>query len=332
MICIVALHLDTFIYSPNWGAAYFLFMLCGYSVMRFQWPEISRTGKLSTIFGTVVRVAIPTLLVTIAMQLWAKDFELKPMLLIANWFDPNEYQVAYYYFAEIYMQLLLVVAALLAIPKVRDWLRNWPMMTCTALIAISMFISWRVEMVWDTNYIYHRTPIWYMWTVGCGMLMASARDWQSRVVAMAIVAVAVVMHHGFTSASSYIVGGSALLLFAPEISAPSRVKTLVSEIAGSSMFMYLSHYQVKSVIIRLFHGPMPWLAFFTAIGFGIVFARGYTWAEGKVRAFAIKRRTAGAGRVAQEATAHEREIELLPLGLRPVAASELGAVSPPPSL
>lgn len=286
MICIVALHLDTFVYSQNWGAAYFLFMLCGYSVMRFQWPEISRTGNVSTIFGTIVRVAIPTFLVVVAMQLWARTFEPKPPLLISNWFDPEEYHVAYYYFAEIYMQLLLIVAALLAIPKVREWFRNRPMASSTSLMVIAIIISWQVERVWDTNYLYHRTPIWYLWTVGAGMLIASVRDLRDRVLAMAIVTAAVVEHHGFTSASAYITGGVALLLFVPEISVPSRVKTIVAEIAGSSMFMYLSHYQVKSLVIRLFHSPMPWFSLFAAIGFGIVFARAYNWADQGARTFA----------------------------------------------
>ena len=134
----------------------------------------------------------------------------------------------------------------------------------------------QVEKVWDTNYLYHRTPIWYLWTVGSGMLIASARNLQGRVLAMVVVTVAVLLHHGFTSASAYITGGVALLLFWPEISVPSRVKTIVSEIAASSMFMYLSHYQVKSVVIKLFHQPMPWLSLFVAIGFGIVSARIYT--------------------------------------------------------
>ena len=286
MICIIALHLDTFVYSKNWGAAYFLFMLCGYSVMRFQWPEISRTGNVGTIFRTIVRVAIPTFFVVIAMQLWARNFELKPPLLISNWFDPEEYHVAYYYFAEIYMQLLLVIAGLLAIPRVRQSFRDYPMMSSTTLIVLATILSWQVEKVWDTNYIYHRTPIWYLWTVGSGMLIASARDLQSRIWAMAVVFVAVVLHHGFTSATAYITGASALLLFWPEISVPARVKTIVSEIAASSMFMYLSHYQVKSLVIRLFHGPMPWLSLFVAIGFGILFARVYGWIEQKVRTYA----------------------------------------------
>ncbi|WEK06656.1 MAG: AMP-binding protein [Candidatus Devosia phytovorans] len=286
MICIVALHLDTFVYSSNWGAAYFLFMLCGYSVMRFQWPEISRTGKLGTLFSSVIRIAIPTFLVLAIMQLLARTLEVKPLLLISNWFDPGEYQVYYFYFSEIYMQLLLVVAALLAFPAVRDFLRKQPMVACTTLIVLSIILSALVERVWDTMYLYHRTPIWYLWTVGCGMLMASARDLRSRIVAMAIVAVAVVMHHWFTSASAYIIGASALLLFWPEITVPSTVKTVIAEIAGSSMFMYLSHGQIKSLVIRLFHGPMPWLAFFGAIGFGILSSRIYNWAEGRFRSFA----------------------------------------------
>jgi len=294
MICIVALHLDTFVYSKNWGAAYFLFMLCGYSVMRFQWPEISRTGKLGTIFGTVLSVAIPTLMVTIAMQLWARNLELKPLLLISNWFDPHQYHVAYYYFAEIYMQLLLVVAALFSIPAIRRFLKARPMSFCTMLLIAATVGSWMVEKVWDTNYIFHRTPIWYLWTVAAGMLIASARDLRSRIVAMPIVTVAVLLHHGFTSASGYIVGGVALLLFGTSIKVPPVAKSIVSEVAGSSMFMYLSHYQVRSLIIRVFHGPKPWVALSVAIGFGIVFAHAYAWTERKVRGF-LRAREEGTG-------------------------------------
>jgi acyl-coenzyme A synthetase/AMP-(fatty) acid ligase len=286
MICIVALHLDTFVYSRNWGAAYFLFMLCGYSVMRFQWPEISRTGKVDTLFGTIIRVAIPTFLVVALMQLLAQRLEPKPLLLISNWFDPKDYQVATEYFAEIYMQLLLLLALLLSFATVRNSLRTRPMVSCTVLIVLAMAMSWLMDQLWDTNYLYHRTPIWYLWTLAAGMLMASARSLRNCVWAFVIVTIATLMHHGLTSASGYIVSGVALLLFWPEITVPPLAKTIVAEIANSSMFMYLSHGQVKSLIIRLFHTPMPWLAFFVAIGFGVASFRVYNWVERKARLLA----------------------------------------------
>lgn len=289
MICIVALHLDTFVYSKNWGAAYFLYMLAGYSFMRFQWPEINRTGKLSTIFGTIARIAIPTAMVIIALQLWTRQVELKPLMLISNLFDPSEYRVAYYYFAEIYMQLLLLIALLFSFTRMRATFRQRPLLSGTVLLIFAMALSYASELVWDTTYIYHRTPIWYLWTVACGMLMASAaaRDLTTRLMVMAIVSIAVLMHHGFTSASSYICGGCALLLFWPEIAVPAKVKKFVGEIAGASMFMYLSHYQIKSIVARLFHEPMPWIAFFAAVLAGILFARIYYWGEG--RALAVGR-------------------------------------------
>lgn len=290
MVCIVALHLDTFVYSNTWGAAYFLYMLAGYSFMRFQWPEINRTGKVTTIFGTIVRIAIPTVLVVVAMQFWAHETELLPLFLVSNLFDPHQYHVVYFYFAEIYMQLLLVVAGLFSFAAIRESFRKNPLASGTALLAFSMALSFLAELIWDTNNIYHRTPIWYLWTVACGMLMASAakRDLTSRLTTMAIVAVAVLMHHGFTSASSYICGGCALLLFWPEIAVPVALKRLVSEIAGASMFMYLSHYQVKAIVMRLFHAPMPWVALLAAIAAGIVFARTYNWGESQ--ALALGRR------------------------------------------
>lgn len=296
MICIVALHLDTFVYSSNWGAAYFLYMLAGYSVMRFQWPEISRTGKVTTLFGTIIRIAVPTVLVVFAMQLWAHETELRPLLLVSNLFDPRQYHVVYFYFAEIYLQLLLIVAGLFSFAAIRDMFRKNPLVSGTALLAFSMVLSYVAELIWDTNYIYHRTPIWYLWAVACGMLMASAakRDVTNRLATMAIVAGAVLMHHGFTPASGYICGGCALLLFWPEIAVPVALKKLVSEVAGASMFMYLSHYQVKSVVMRLFHAPMPWIALFGAIAVGIVFARTYSWGESQ--ALALGRRHGWWGR------------------------------------
>lgn len=287
MICIVALHLDTFTYSSNWGAAYFLFLLAGYSLMRFQWPEISRTGNVRTIFGTIIRIAVPTVAVVIALQLWAHETELKPLLLISNLFDPSQYHVAYFYFAEIYMQLLLLVAGAFSFKVVREAFRKNPLLSGVTFLIFSIGLSYLMELIWDTNYLYHRTPTWYLWTVACGMLIASAaaRGLPERLMVMAIVTVAVLIHHGVTSATFYICGGCALLLFWPEISVPAPVKRIVGEIAGASMFMYLSHYQVKSLVTRLFHAPMPWISLIAAVFVGIVFARAYFWGESQALAF-----------------------------------------------
>ncbi len=295
MTCIVALHLETFVYSSNWGAAYFLYMLAGYSLVRFQWPEIDRSGSVKTILGTALRVAIPTILVTIFMQFWAHKFELKPLLLISNFFDASKLWVAYYYFAEIYIQLLLLAALLFSIPGFRKLFRESPLLVSAVLASLTFVDGEMIERLWDTNYIYHRSPHWYAWAFASGMTMASVRGMNTRVFAMLVVGMLVFRHFGATSAAWYVCGGCALLLFFPEIKVPAPLKTIIGEMAGSSMFMYLSHYQVKSIVTKIFHGPAPWVALISAIIFGIIFARVYGKVEQIAMGFLARQRSPGVG-------------------------------------
>jgi acyl-coenzyme A synthetase/AMP-(fatty) acid ligase len=299
MVCIVALHLDAFVYSSNWGAAYFLYMLAGYSLVRFQWPEIERTGNVANLLYTAVRIAVPTIAVVAWMQLWAHKFEVTPLLLISNFIDAEQPRVAYYYFAEIYIQLILGGALLFAFPAFRRVFAAQPVLVAAFLAAIAYVDGEMVERFWDTNYLYHRSPHWYAWTFAAGMLMAAARSAGARAFAMAVIAMLVVKHFGLSSATAYVAGACALLIFVPSVPVPAPVKLAVGEIASASMFMYLSHYQVKSIVTKLGHGPAPWTALVLAIVFGIVFARAYGWFESiaisrlrKVRLqFAENRRT-----------------------------------------
>lgn len=302
MTCIVALHLDTFVYSANWGAAYFLYMLAGYSVVRFQWPEIDRTGSVKPIFATMLRVAVPTLLVTIALQLWVGKFEWKPLLLISNFFDPREH-IIYFYFAEMYIQLLLLAALMFSIPAVRRAFREAPLLISCVLAWLTFVDVQAIERLWDTNYIYHRSPHWYAWTFACGMAIASAsvRGIKSRLLAMLVIGTLVFDKFGLTSAAGYVCAGSALLLFAPVISVPAPVKTIVSELAAATMFMYLSHFQVKSLVTKFFHAPAPWVALFAAMIVGIVFARVYGKLEQAALAFIAKQRASPTGALGSRA-------------------------------
>jgi hypothetical protein len=279
MIFIVAMHGHTFVYSENWGAAYFLIMLAGYSVVRFQLPEIHRSGSINTLMGTVLRVAIPTIMFIAVVQLWAGQFELKPLLLISNFFDPNQYKVVYFYFTEFYMQLLLIAALLFSFARVRKLFLQRPMQSSIALLIAAEVAVFVMDRVWDTDYIYHRTPINYAWAFACGVLMASASGMSARMLAMVVVAMAAWLKFGPSSAMYYVDGGCAALLFAPDLCVPSPVKTIMGEIAGSSMFIFLTHWHVQAAVTKVFGHEMPWIALIAAIAAGIVFARMYAWAE-----------------------------------------------------
>jgi len=113
---------------------------------------------------------------------------------------------------------------------------------------------------------------------------------------MFVAAALVLRYFGPTSAALYVCGGCAPLLFVPSLTVPAPIEAVVSEVAGASMFMYRSHYQVNSLVTKLLHGPSPWVALPAAIVFGIVFARAYGSVE-KIVIANLGRRRATRGAV-----------------------------------
>lgn len=279
IVCIVALHTEAFIYSHNWGAAYFLVLLAGYSVARWQLPEIIRAGSVKTLLGTVRYAAVPTMLMVALLQILTWRFEVTPLLLISNFLDPHDLKGFLFYFMEFYIQLLLLAALLFSFASVREWFRVRPMASALALLVAVVAVDRTLEMFWSTDYNYHRVPWHYAWAFVLGMVLAGANDFRTRCLAMAVAMVAAVTVWGWTSGGFYVMGGCALLLFVPAIVVPAPAKVIVAEIASASMFIYLSHYQMISIVAKVFGQARPWLSLVSATLVGIVAAHGYAWCE-----------------------------------------------------
>lgn len=277
--CIVALHTNAFVYSSNWGAAYFLVMLAGYSVARWQLPEIIRTGNVKTLLRTIRYVAIPTILMVAVLQVVTRRFEVTPLLLVSNFLDPSVLKGFLFYFMEFYIQLLLLVALLFSFARVREWFRVRPMVSALGLLAAVVLVDRTLELIWNTDYNYHRVPWHYAWAFSLGMVLASAHDLKTRCLAMALSIVAAWSVWGFTSAAFYVSGGCAMVLFVRYVVVPAPVKLVVAEIASASMFIYLSHYQMISVMLKVFGQARPWLSLISATLVGIVLAHAYAWCE-----------------------------------------------------
>ncbi|MDR7092757.1 AMP-binding protein [Hydrogenophaga laconesensis] len=279
MTCIVALHTDAFVYSSNWGAAYFLVLLAGYSVARWQLPEIIRAGKVTTLLRTIRYVAIPTVIMVALLQVATRRFEITPLLLISNYLDPVRLKGFLFYFMEFYIQLLLLVALLFSFARVRRWFQQRPMFSALALLVVVVLIDRTIEAFWNTDYNYHRVPWHYAWPFALGMILASANDLRTRCLAMGVSLMAVWIMWGFTSAAFYFAGGCVLVLFVRNLIVPAPVKLAVAEIASASMFIYLSHSQMISIVEKVFGHPRPWLELISATIVGIALAHGYAWCE-----------------------------------------------------
>jgi acyl-CoA synthetase (AMP-forming)/AMP-acid ligase II len=279
MVCIVALHTEAFIYSTNWGAAYFLVMLAGYSVARFQLPEILRSGSTKTLWGTIRYVAIPTILMYAFLELYSRHLEVWSLFLVDNYMNPYDIEGFTFYFVEFYIQILCFAAILFSIPPVRRAFSAWPMVSAVLLFLGVAALDYGIELVWNGDYNYDRTPWHYGWCFALGMVLASARDLPSRLFALALSLVTVFAYWHLTSAAFYVAGGCTIVLFIRSVTVPAPVKVIIAEIAGASMFMYLTHYQIITLVNKFFGQHMPWLALGLSICTGIIGAHVYAAVE-----------------------------------------------------
>ena len=283
MVCIVALHTDAFVYSNNWGAAYFLYLLAGYSVARFQLPEMIRTGSVTTLWGTIRFVALPTVLMVALLQILTQRFEITPLLLVSNFLDPNMLDGFLFYFVEIYVQLLVLAAIFFSFARVRGWFQARPMLSAVVLLVVVIVVQRFIESFYNADYNYHRTPWNYAWPFALGMVLAAANDLRTQMVALIVSCLVIVEFWGLTSAAFYVSGGCAVVLFVRALVVPAPVKVLVAEIAGASLFIYLFHYQMISIDEKLFEVKHPWGELFASIIVGVVAAHLYTWGERKLK-------------------------------------------------
>lgn len=279
ILCILGLHSNAFIYSSNWGAAYFLIMLAGYSVARFQLPEIIRTGSVRTLLGTVRSVAIPTILVIAVLEIVTQPFDPLQLLLISNFVDPKNMEGFLFYFAEFYIQLLLLTALLFSVPRVRASFRDRPMVSALVLLISVVALDRSIESFWNTDYNYHRTPWHYAWAFVIGMVMANAKDLPSRLLALTVALIAVLIEWQLTSAAFYVGGGCVLVIFVRSIRVPAQAKMLIANIAAASMFIYLGHEVIIELIIKIFGENRPWLALTVSIVAGIMGMQIYSYLE-----------------------------------------------------
>ncbi|WP_324752471.1 AMP-binding protein [Roseovarius sp. Pro17] len=279
MVCIVALHTGAFVYSPNWGAAYFLVMLAGYSVARFQLPEIIRTGSVRTLLGTIKYVAIPTLILVALLQVYTQNFEVTPLLLVSNFLDPHTLRGFHFYFIEFYVQLLLLAALLFSFSTVRESFRVRPMFSALVLLMAVVLVDRTIESFWNGDYNYHRTPWHYAWAFVLGMVLAGANDLRTRLLALAVSIVAVWSVWGLSSAAYYVGGGCVIVLFVRAFVVPAPAKVLVAEIAGASMFIYLSHYEMIIIVTKVFGENKPWVSLISAVIVGVALTHMYAFCE-----------------------------------------------------
>lgn len=279
---IIGRHSGSFVYSRHYAAGFLLFALGGYALGRFQLPEVLRKGSIRSILGTVVVVAIPTLLLTIPTQIMIRTFEPLQYVLLSNFLDPtipSRASGVHFYFAEIYVQLFLLSALLLSSARIRAVFDRQPFLGAVALVFVAEVLRIAIGHYWDTNYLFQRVPQYFAGAFALGMVVALARTQREKLFTLALLAMYSFPRWGLEWSTLLFGGGLLLTLYVPTLKVPFFVKSVVAEVASASIFIYLIHYQMNNVVRKIVGPDHPWVALVSAISVGIALAYAYGYLQ-----------------------------------------------------
>lgn len=263
VVLVVGTHVELF---RLLGGAHLLLILAGWSFARFCLPSGAKEGAPTTsraILRSAVRIAIPSMLWLAWRMLVTTDVSLANVFLVHNYFGTT---TAFgYWFIEVMVQTLLLLAVLFAIPAVRRAERRQPFLTPLVVFAVSLTgrlfigdIAHWFEWAMTTHAM--------AWFFALGWLAFRARTRPQQLI---VVAAALLTIPGFFENSireGIPLAGLLLVLFLPRLRLPRVLVPLIGLVASASLYIYLTHFAVLDALVGRAPGLVVTLA---GVGLGI---------------------------------------------------------------
>jgi acyl-coenzyme A synthetase/AMP-(fatty) acid ligase/peptidoglycan/LPS O-acetylase OafA/YrhL len=262
IVLVVGTHAEMFTVR---GGAHLLLALAGFHFARFQLTDAPRWRRIRHMGVSLARIAVPSALFLAFLAVLDDRYSWQNALLLNEAFGPRVGPQRHYWFVETLVYLLAALAALLAIRRVDRWERRLPFVLPAALLAAGLTVRYDLIPLspWDN----FSTPARLFWFFALGWAAAKANGRWQRLLVTAAGLVAVADYFGNPLREAVIAGGLVLLIWVPRLPSLAAVNRLAGLLAGSSLYIYLTHWQIYPHLQRF----SPLLATLASLLAGAVF-------------------------------------------------------------
>ncbi|MEV6329329.1 AMP-binding protein [Streptomyces sp. NPDC051909] len=269
IVCVVGSHIRLFEIR---GGAHLLLAVAGFNFARFLLSSSERRVRTRRSLRSIARIAVPTMAWTAFALLVSDDYDLSNLLLLHNALWPEDMGSGIHlWFVEALVYILLALTALLAVPAVHRLERRFPYGLPTALAGLGLLT--RYELVGLPARAQITDAVTVFWLFALGWAAARSRTVPQRLlVTIAALATVPGFFPGEPRRELFVVAGFCLLVWFPTLPSVHRVNQLAGLLAGSSLAIYLTHWQIYPI----FDGLSKHLALVVSLAFGIGYAAAVT--------------------------------------------------------
>jgi len=237
---IVASHADLISVK---GGAHVLLAVMGYNFGRFFMTPTPRLDRVRRIMTSTARIAVPAVVwlgLVVALDpgvTWQNVLLLNGVIGSEEWSDPWQY-----WFIEAAVYTFLWAAVLVALPWFDRAERRWPFWLPIGLSVAALLTRYDVVGLRDGPEEYRAHVI--VWIFLLGWATAKAGHTRHRLVVSALVLSTVPGFFDELDRTLVVIAGVLLLIWLPAIRVPAILAGPITTLAGASLVIYLTHWQV----------------------------------------------------------------------------------------
>ena len=294
-VLIVGTHIGLFSLA---GSAHVLLAVAGFNFARFQLTPAPRRERLRHQVASLARVVVPSVVFIAAIVALTDKYGLANVFLLNAVVGPPTWTSSWHFwFVEVLVYLLVLMVALLAIPRLDRAERRHPYGFVLPLLALGLVFRF-VDPA-----IPHSKPA--LWLFVVGWAAARAASARQRLLLSVVVVACVPGYFGNLTREALMITGLLLLLWVGTIVVPVGVNRVAGVLASSSLYIYLVHWQVYPLF-----SDFPLLALLAALAAGVLYwlvaSRAMEWLSRQaprlrtatVRVFPVRWRAGGTARQA----------------------------------
>ncbi|HEY9200461.1 MAG TPA: AMP-binding protein [Gammaproteobacteria bacterium] len=217
------------------GGTLLLIFLVGYNFARFKSHDIINNNIWQPLWSYIRLVLIPYYLLAAVYLAWNRTFEIDVLLLYANLIEAKITVIFPFWFVQVLVQCLLLIALLFMIPWCRKALRDNAWSFSVTMLVILITIRALYPYVWDTSHLNNLVPLRFMAIIWLGWCFAFA-DTAARKTLLVIASCSfALIDTGLKTQTAWLVLGSLAMAYVPYILAP-RSLSLVTQLLASATF------------------------------------------------------------------------------------------------
>jgi acyl-coenzyme A synthetase/AMP-(fatty) acid ligase len=268
ILFVVASHVDLVALE---GGAHLLLALAGFNFARFQLSAAGDTRtRLRHGLSGLAQLLVPSVLWVGGVALLVGTYDLTTVLFVREVVNGSEWDDQWQlWFLESLVWLTIAALALTTLPVLHRLERRTPFRFALGVLAVAT-VARLAEVGWRAGPTERYTILVVAFFFALGWAGARATTTRERWLVTALAVVMTVGFFGQPHREVIVVGGLLLMLWVPHVTVPALLARAAGVLAGASLFIYLTHWQVYPPLEDAGH---QWLALVASLTVGIVYAR-----------------------------------------------------------